>query len=1149
MESRGEQGPDGPRADDTRSAGLVSTFRAGDLLCNRFRVSRFIARGGMGELYEAEDLTLGERVALKTIRAEIAVDARANQRFRREVQLARKVTHPNICRIFDLFEHLPAEAASSGAAAAIFVTMELLEGETVSQRLRRNGPFAPEQALPIVQQMAAALTAAHAAGIVHRDFKSNNVMLLDAGPGKPPRAVVTDFGLAHIFAGAPGRHEPTITITGDLVGTPEYMAPEQLEDAPLTPATDIYALGIVIYEMVTGERPFAADTPIASALRRLSGPGARAPREVNPDLPVAWDRAIMRCLARYPAGRFPRAMDVADALASRPATKQWAPGWRVAALAVSAVAVAIAGGLFWAGSNAGTRSDPTSRPAADAGVPNGTVRPAVAVLGFRNLAGREDTQWLSTALSEMLTTELSAGERLRTIPGENVTRMKTELALADADSYAPETIERIRQNLGTDLVVFGSYVTVGEGVGSQLRVDIRLQDSRAGQTMSVSETGRSSELLDVVSRAGMKLRERLGVDAVPATVASIRALQPGSSEAVRLYAEGLTRLRRFDALGARSLLDRAIQADPTYPLAHSALANTWSSLGYDSRAKDAAARAFELSANLPRADRLQVEGTYREMANALPEAIAIWQTLATFFPDDVEHALRLANAQITSGAAKDGLATIESFRQRFPAAKDPRLDLAETLAAETLSDFKRMQTAAAAAGAAGQAQGARLLVAAARLREGAAALRLGQTDRSVSLLQDARGIYAEAGDRAGVARTLNNLASAISDGPDTARTRALYEEGLTIARAIGEQDLVARFLNNIAIQERRAGNLRASLKMNQASLAIRREIGDRTNMAVSLNNIGNVLLDLGDLQGASQHYEESAAMSRDMGDRRSMARALYNAAESFKLQGQIARARATYDEALKIRRGIDDPAGVATSLYGVGHIAAVQGDMHGAKQSLTEALEMDRRLDRRRPMAYSIYQLGEIALVEGDLAGARKRHEEALDIRTTLGEKGTAAESRAALAWLALEEGKAAEAEALARDAAMVFKGQAAPDNEAMARATMALAMVAQGRRALADGEIAQAQSLVNNPQHALARMPVAIAAARVAAAGNPAAAVRTLEAIRADAVGRGIPRYELDARRALAEIEGRRSLTAGATLIEALRKDAKARGFGLYAR
>ena len=1151
MESQPTGATFGRDADATRtSLGTPGSFRAGDVLCDRFRVVRFIARGGMGELYEAEDVALGERVALKTIRSEIAADERVHQRFRREVQLARKVTHSNICRIFDLFQHRPTPSSSADLPSSVFVTMELLHGETLAQRLRREGKFNSEQALPIVKQLAAALTAAHAVGVIHRDFKSNNVMLLaPEHPGDPHRVVVTDFGLAHSLSDAQVARGDSITALGEVLGTPDYMAPEQIVGTAVSPATDIYALGIVLYEMVTGQRPFAADTPFQSAMRRVSGPPPRPPREVVPDLPVAWERAIMRCLSRHPEQRFADAGAVADALdPAAPSGSRWTPRRIVAAVSAAAFALAVAGTVSWRSWNA-TRPA-TSNPAAGSEAATATMRPSVAVLGFRNLAGRADAQWLSTALAEMLTTELGASETLRTIPGETVNRMKVELALADADSYSPDTLARIRQNLGSDLVVFGSYVTVGEGDQAALRVDIRLQDSREGQTVSlVSETGTSAELLELVSRAGGRLRDRLGVAAAPAMMASVRASQPATSEAARLYSEGLMRLRNFDANGARELLEKATQVEPKFALAHAAMASAWAALGYDDRARLVAKDAFELSASLPRAERLQVEGTYREMASAWKDAIGIWQTLSTFFPDDVEYVLRLANAQTDSGAAKEGLATIESFKKRFPSMKDPRLELEEASALETLSDFKRQQAAAAAAGAMGAARGARLIVASARLLEGGAALRQGQRDTSVRMFEEARRIYGDAGDRGGVARATNNLAAALSDGPDTKRTIALYEEGLAIARAIGDQRQVARFLNNLAIQQRREGNFQASLRMNQESLALRREMGDRTNAAISLNNIGNVLLDLGDFEGASDHYQQSADMSREIGDRRALARTLHNAAEALKLQGEIARSRATVEEALKIRRTIDDPASVATSLFGLGQIAAQQGDLSTARRSLTEALAMDRRLDRRRPIAYSLSHLAEVSFLEGDVSKALTLHQEALDIRTELGEKVTAAESRASLAEIALEDGRARDAEILAREAVVVFEGQAARDNEAMARATLARALLAQNRREAAQREIERARALVPNQQHVLTRLSVAIAAAQIESLSNPSVAVRALEQARDEARRRSLPRFEFDARRALAEIEGLRSRESGAKLLEALRKDAKARGFGLYAR
>jgi tetratricopeptide (TPR) repeat protein len=226
----------------------------------------------------------------------------------------------------------------------------------------------------------------------------------------------------------------------------------------------------------------------------------------------------------------------------------------------------------------------------------------------------------------------------------------------------------------------------------------------------------------------------------------------------------------------------------------------------------------------------------------------------------------------------------------------------------------------------------------------------------------------------------------------------------------------------------------------------------------------------------------------------------------------------------------------------------MQGNIVAAKKSLAESLEINRRLRLTRQLAYSVDNLGSVALMEGDLAGAQRQHQEALELRTQLGEKGTAAESRSALATIALEKGLAADAESLAREAAIVFEEQHATSNEATARATLALAILMQGRRDAALREVQHARALIRNSQNVLARMTVAIAAARIEGTGNAAGAIRELESLRAEAAQRGIPRYEFEARRAIADIEGHSSPT-GAAHIASLQKDAKARGFLLYAR
>ena len=293
---------------DSSPSSYAPAFAAGDVLAARFRIVRFIAAGGMGEVYEAFDEELRDAVALKTIRSDIARDEQSLKRFRREVLLARKVTHQNVCRTFDVFRHRRASPAGDGDEV-VFVSMELLAGETLAARLGR-GPLSSSETLPIVTQVAAALVAAHRAGVVHRDLKSSNIMLLPPVADTPPRVVVSDFGLAHGSIGA----EVTLAETAaKVLGTPAYMAPEQIEGGPITPAVDIYAFGIVMFEMLTGVRPFSADTPVATALKRLYEPPPLV-RALAPDLDPRWEEVIQRCLARQPADRFSEASDVVAAL-------------------------------------------------------------------------------------------------------------------------------------------------------------------------------------------------------------------------------------------------------------------------------------------------------------------------------------------------------------------------------------------------------------------------------------------------------------------------------------------------------------------------------------------------------------------------------------------------------------------------------------------------------------------------------------------------------------------------------------------------------------------------------------------------------------------------------------------------------------------
>jgi len=285
-------------------------FSAGQLVGERYRIIRYIARGGMGEVYEAEDLQLKERVALKTLLPEIASDEGMVARFKQEIQLSRKIGHQNVCRVYDLaWHHVEA------SAPVFFLTMEFLSGETLSARLQREGPMSTPEALLLVQQMADALEAAHRAGVVHRDFKPSNVMLVPGGEGQ--RVVVTDFGLARRFSTGSGSTE---TMSSKVVGTLDYMAPELLLGAVASARSDIYALGMVVYKMVTGALPFGADTPLAAAFLRARKP-VPSPRVLVPELDANWERGILRALDSDPGRRFANAGEFAKALSG-----EWAAG-------------------------------------------------------------------------------------------------------------------------------------------------------------------------------------------------------------------------------------------------------------------------------------------------------------------------------------------------------------------------------------------------------------------------------------------------------------------------------------------------------------------------------------------------------------------------------------------------------------------------------------------------------------------------------------------------------------------------------------------------------------------------------------------------------------------------------------------------------
>jgi tRNA A-37 threonylcarbamoyl transferase component Bud32 len=312
------------------------TLADGETVAGRYQIRRFIARGGMGEVYEAFDSALGETIALKTIVVTAVDQADAVKRLLAEVRIARKVTHPNVCRILEFGTH---QRAGSTDEPVPFLTMPLLAGETLARRIERDGRLPPGEALRILRELAAGLAAVHEVGVVHRDFKSDNVFLVKDDDGNE-RAVVMDFGLARALERRGDKHKTTGRV---LIGTPAYMAPEQVEGKAITKAVDIYAFGVVAFELLTGRVPFVAESAAAVALARLQR-GAPSPSSIVVGLDKGWDSVIQRCLRRAAEQRYPSVTEMAgalDLLRDGPRRRSWRPA------TAAGLAAAIAAAAIW----------------------------------------------------------------------------------------------------------------------------------------------------------------------------------------------------------------------------------------------------------------------------------------------------------------------------------------------------------------------------------------------------------------------------------------------------------------------------------------------------------------------------------------------------------------------------------------------------------------------------------------------------------------------------------------------------------------------------------------------------------------------------------------------------------------------------------
>jgi eukaryotic-like serine/threonine-protein kinase len=605
-------------------------------------------------------------------------------------------------------------------------------------------------------------------------------------------------------------------------------------------------------------------------------------------------------------------------------------------------------------------------------------RRSIAVLGFKNLSARTEDAWVSTALSDWLTTQLSAGGHLRLIPAENVARAKIELSPLDVETLSGTALTRVSKNLATDFLVVGSYAILDSGSGGQVRLDLRLLDARTGNIVdAVSETGTETHLFDLVLKAGERLRGALGVQPLSsAEAAEVATALPSSPDAARLYSEGLERLRIFDALGARNLFQGAIAVEPQYALSHSALATAWATLGYDDRARAEAERAFQLSTNLPRADRLLVAARYHEMSKQWGEAVNIYRALFEFFPDSLDFGLGLANAQLNNGMTKDAMQTLSMLR-RLPAplGDDARIDLVSALAAESLGDFKSDFAFLSEAADKARALGESLLLAQARVNQAWALGNLGRGDEAAAAASEAEQIFAKAGDRRGLAQSINYEGILKANEGDSVAAKRKFEQALGIYRDIGNKLGVANELDDLGDVSFSLGYLDGSRHDYEKAMGIYAEIGHENGICLTKGALGPLLLALGDNNAAIRISQEAVDICQHLGDRNKAAIALSSLGGALRLQGEVSKASEAESEAVSAFDEIGDIQSAARARLTLAELLLDEGKLGQAQVTSTNAAEefVKEKAARDAAVAYAI--LSQILLREGDLDAARNASE------------------------------------------------------------------------------------------------------------------------------------------------------------------------------
>ena len=531
---------------------LVCELTTGATFAGRYQVIEELGHGGMGRVYKVFDTDIKEKIALKLLRPEIALDKETVERFSNELKLARRISQRNVCRMFDLGK----------VEGTTFITMEFVPGEDLKKLIRKTGQLGAGRAVSIGKQVCEGLAEAHHLGVIHRDLKSQNIMVDEDG-----NARIMDFGIARSLRGK------GITGAGVMIGTPEYMSPEQVEGKEVDQRSDLYSLGVIIYEMLTGQVPFEGDTPFTIGVKQKSEI-PKDPRGLNAQIPQDLSRLILKCLEKGKEGRYQTADELRADLekiekgiptAERPIPKRKTVTSKPITLTISrkkffipvsiVIAIAIIGIGLW-----------RFLPKHHVAPPPPSGKPSIAVLLFTDLSPQKDQEYFCDGMTDEIISKLSRLEGWKVIPRTSVMRYRN----TDKD------IKLIGQELDVGNVLEGSIRKEKD----EIRISVRLLKVADLSSLWGDTYDRElKSIFEVQSDIAGKIAEVLEAKISPKVKEQFARKPTENLEAYNYYLKGLDYYYRYskeDNENAILLFKKALELDPAYALAYAGLGNAYS---------------------------------------------------------------------------------------------------------------------------------------------------------------------------------------------------------------------------------------------------------------------------------------------------------------------------------------------------------------------------------------------------------------------------------------------------------------------------------------------------------------------------------------------------------------------------------------------